>query len=623
MLALILAIATHVLSLLVCQWSVNAKAALTCKSESDPHTAKLIKIIPGAHQGAGALCSILAMDIDGKSFPYFFFQKKKYIFNFDKKQFVILRFPADDGKTMKELQATRGLINDKEISSAPDIYGLNRFNVPSTVVFQRHKILREFRAMSIKPCPIKVYRNKEWREIPTDKLNSPITFCILFAGKIDVACFDKTGTLTAENLLVEGVSGFGTNTRHLFKSLEVPKYTTLTLAGAHALVQLDDGIIGDPMEKNTLESIVGTLTKDEMVRPKAPGGKTEMKILRMFQFSSALKRMSTLSLLTEDGKISVFVSGKALGHARESSARFGYRIASDIEASQIFFCPLKPDSAAAIEMLNNSSHRCVMITGDNALTACHVAKEVRIVSKPLLILDLNDKADLSWQSVDETVTIPVAVDKAGKDPRLAEYELCTIGRGLSAIFNKPCFVALLPRIWVYARVSPSQKKWPRSKQKFVRSSDCHHYRPNRRLRRLEDPVPGSSVATDVAAATGDTNPKVGNLLRLNLHSLLIAALGSKSTVRSADGALNAMLGDMDDLEAPTIKFGDASVAAPFTSSSELTLFGRNQTRRLIAKSSALFWDKLQSMLHVWHISDIKPLNTLSNSIQSDTHFYFL
>jgi magnesium-transporting ATPase (P-type) len=41
-------------------------------------------------------------------------------------------------------------------------------------------------------------------------------------------------------------------------------------------------------------------------------------------------------------------------------------------------------------MLADSSHRCIMITGDNPLTAVHVAKEVEIVDRDALILDLRE-----------------------------------------------------------------------------------------------------------------------------------------------------------------------------------------------------------------------------------------
>lgn len=41
---------------------------------------------------------------------------------------------------------------------------------------------------------------------------------------------------------------------------EVGRATVLTLAAAHALVKLDDGtIVGDPMEKTTLDAMEWTL----------------------------------------------------------------------------------------------------------------------------------------------------------------------------------------------------------------------------------------------------------------------------------------------------------------------------------------------------------------------------
>src|SRR5205807_2629486 len=50
-------------------------------------------------------------------------------------------------------------------------------------------------------------------------------------------------------------------------------------------------------------------------------------------------------------------------------------------------CPLKDDAKKTVRMLNESSHRVVMITGDNPLTAVHVAREVEIVDRDVLILD--------------------------------------------------------------------------------------------------------------------------------------------------------------------------------------------------------------------------------------------
>jgi cation-transporting ATPase 13A1 len=45
---------------------------------------------------------------------------------------------------------------------------------------------------------------------------------------------------------------------------EVRKETILTLATAHALVKLDDGtIVGDPMEKTTLDAMQWTVGNGE------------------------------------------------------------------------------------------------------------------------------------------------------------------------------------------------------------------------------------------------------------------------------------------------------------------------------------------------------------------------
>lgn len=81
---------------------------------------------------------------------------------------------------------------------------------------------------------------------------------------------------------------------------EVGKDTALCLAAAHALVRLDDGVIvGDPMEKTTLDALEWTVGQGNIIQPAskdAPHG-TKLQIRRRFAFSSALKRMSSVSSL--------------------------------------------------------------------------------------------------------------------------------------------------------------------------------------------------------------------------------------------------------------------------------------------------------------------------------------
>jgi cation-transporting ATPase 13A1 len=47
-----------------------------------------------------------------------------------------------------------------------------------------------------------------------------------------------------------------------------------------------------------------------------------------------------------------------------------------------------------------------MITGDQALTACHVASQVHISSKPVLILTRMKTGGFEWVSPDETDRAP-------------------------------------------------------------------------------------------------------------------------------------------------------------------------------------------------------------------------
>ena len=101
-----------------------------------------------------------------------------------------------------------------------------------------------------------------------------------------------------------------------------------------------------------------------------------------------------------------------------------------------------------------------MITGDNALTACHIAKQVEIVNRPVLIADCwtPDTTTVLWKTVDEKKSVAVDLHATTMPSNLKGYDLCVTGSALAVIMQTKLYETLLPRIWVYARVSPSQKE---------------------------------------------------------------------------------------------------------------------------------------------------------------------
>ncbi|KAK0715924.1 hypothetical protein B0H67DRAFT_538719 [Lasiosphaeris hirsuta] len=357
-------------------------------------------------------------------------------------------------------------------------------------------------------------------------------FRIPFAGRIDVACFDKTGTLTGEDLVVEGIAGLGlghagTDTpresdgahSHMSAVHEAGMETTLVLATAHALVKLDEGdIVGDPMEKATLSALGWQLGKNDVLSSKlaisAAGGTTgSVQVKRRFQFSSALKRQSSIATINAtDPKTGRKLRGTlaAVKGAPETIMQMLVTVPKDYEETFKYFtrrgsrvlalaykhlsvdnelgthrindlkrenveagltfagflvlqCPLKEDAKQAVQMLNESSHRVVMITGDNPLTAVHVAREVEIVDRDVLILDAPEhttagEEKLVWRSVDDKIRIDVDPTKPIDPEILKTKDLCVTGYALAKVKDQVGWKSILRYTWVYARVSPKQKE---------------------------------------------------------------------------------------------------------------------------------------------------------------------
>jgi cation-transporting ATPase 13A1 len=104
-----------------------------------------------------------------------------------------------------------------------------------------------------------------------------------------------------------------------------------------------------------------------------------------------------------------------------------------------------------------------MITGDNTLTACQVAKDLTIIDRPALILTPTAssapaaKPKFDWISTNEAVTIPFD-DPTQPIPKLIRhFDLCVSGDTLGHLINDPNLRAHLHHVKVFARVSPEQK----------------------------------------------------------------------------------------------------------------------------------------------------------------------
>ncbi|PWN92733.1 putative SPF1-P-type ATPase [Acaromyces ingoldii] len=480
-------------------------------------------------------------------------------------------------------------------------------------------------------------------------------FRIPYAGRVDVCCFDKTGTITGEDLVVQGVAQIGAREpQHLLDLKAVSLETTLTLASAHALVLLEDGLVGDPMEKTTLDALAWKLEKGDMLMPadvQQAKHKALISVKRRFQFSSALKRMSTINTIVNSplGSKRTLASVKGAPETLRSMYRklpndydetfktftrrgsrvlaLGYKLMDNVQSTNdinavtrdqverdlefagflIFHCPLKPDAVSTLRQLNDSSHRCIMITGDNPLTAIHIANEVEIVDRETLILDVREGAtsdqELSWRSADEKKIINVNASDSIDEKLFETYDVCMTGAALKQYAGQPeKWNILVQNTWVYARVSPAQKEFVLNTLKQLgyvtlmagdgtndvgalkaanigvalldgSPEDLKKIAEHQRLERMKKVY---EQQLSLTSRWGQPPPVVPPMLKEaypDLEKAREEAIGKMKTQKLANpkasfdlSSITSQMADMDtDDGPPQIKLGDASVAAPFTS----------------------------------------------------------
>ncbi|XP_065647295.1 endoplasmic reticulum transmembrane helix translocase isoform X2 [Hydra vulgaris] len=458
-------------------------------------------------------------------------------------------------------------------------------------------------------------------------------FRIPFAGKVDVVCFDKTGTLTSDDLVIEGVAGVNGDQKIVPVS-DIPTSTVHVLACCHSLTYVDETLVGDPMEKAALNAINWTLSKGDLCMSRK-GLRQSLKIDHRFHFTSNLKRMSVIASvhsadssatnyivavkgapetlhgmfisvpefydslhkkLTCNGGRIMALGHKDLGSISPKEVREMKR--EDVESNLIFdgfivlSCPLKLDSKSTIAEIQNASHYTIMITGDNPLTACHVANSLKMNNKTLLVLlkettfvDKHASEVWCWKTVDESerfsldVLTKILIDK---------YSFCLTGEAIQYMqlspFLRQKFREILIHCRVFARVSPKQKEFIIHEFKdlgFVTlmcgdgTNDVGALRHAHvgvallpgTAERMPPAKKTSKKKKDAAEESKAVPSSKGMSKAAKIRSVARGDVSvlTKTPLEEQQAKLREMLQEIDKESSQVVKLGDASIASPFTS----------------------------------------------------------
>ena len=266
------------------------------------------------------------------------------------------------------------------------------------------------------------------------------------------------------------------------------------MGGCHTLAFADDILIGDPLEKQVFEGIKFKQATDGTKTSSGPG--LQIVQLKKYMFSSALKRMSVLAQVNEQGSFSgarVLSKGapevlkKFLKTVPEGYDDFYLKYVKDgarvltlayknvqkmntaqimeysreeAESNLIFAgfivaeCPLKPDTSKVIGELKEASHEVKMITGDNALTAAFIAQQLKFGFGPsIFAVKTNRDNHLVWHNLDGQKVLETSNSEA-IGPLAKKHLLCVSGDILDQVILFSQASKIIRHIHVFSRTSP-------------------------------------------------------------------------------------------------------------------------------------------------------------------------
>jgi cation-transporting ATPase 13A1 len=261
--------------------------------------------------------------------------------------------------------------------------------------------------------------------------------------------------------------------------------------------------------------------------------------------------------------------------------------------------PLKPQSRPAVHQLLRSAHRVVIITGDNALTACSVSSQLHVMKYPqdlqLILKPTTDGTRVAWFPVAASSATPdtVPFDPAARAIHdLAQmYDLCVTGTALSwlarnqssmrvldaasAAFGKDAppeeyaepevplsiMQSLACNVLVFARTAPVQKERVLTALNSLGLTTLMCGDGTNDVGALKQAHVGISIINDV-----DMDKKAQEKSRV--QERLLKGNKGRSRDSGTPQELYQMLRKMEmeqDQQSRMVQLGDASVASPFTS----------------------------------------------------------
>ncbi|CAK72470.1 unnamed protein product (macronuclear) [Paramecium tetraurelia] len=462
------------------------------------------------------------------------------------------------------------------------------------------------------PMILSIAVNQSLMMLQLRKIFCTEPFRIPLAGKVEVLAFDKTGTLTNDTLLFTGIVDNCVNRGTKSKS-DCSLYCQQILAGCNQLIYADNKLQGDPIEllffqQNNPWSIQ---TQQKYAQNKDLGIFLYQK--QVFSFKSDLKRMSTVVQVDQKGQRHYRILVKGAPEALQSLfqevpdeyeycyqhySNLGYRVLcladreieeyenqerEELEKNLVFrgflICesPLKPDTQQWIKKFKSSYFQPIIITGDNLLTAIAVGKQLQLHdNKKTYILDYQDNNYVLVEHGNKNIKVLSNVEK---ELTKTEGMLC-ISSSIMVKLEEQHLIKLIIHFSIFARMSPKQKETIVIQFKKQGKGVLMCGDGTNDVGALKKADVGIALVTNQGEQQEEIDEeeeeRVANLSftdqlqqvkkqQMEIQKQMNEAKGDKEKMKNiANQHLQQQAAGLFDM-GPSYKFGDACIAAPFTS----------------------------------------------------------